>query len=460
MTQAMSLRKSLLASRKDRNRIAVCIIGGKNESFDLARLFTEAGYKTINFDTDQQSINHRDVIVLKSASSNHSSVQTLGKENNKHHSQTNYLIREIVASSDVIVISILPFFNTKKKPDYYPFEKYCKEIGMGLCQGSLILFENATAPGTIDDSAIRIIEAASGLKAGTDFGVAYSAIIMNKNNSFRNNSSNFVIIGGINKKSLKVATLVLDTISQEHKIKLKDIKTAEALRVFFSALKETNLALSNEFAFYCEESGIDFREIMKTARQLPIPFPFSSGLSESSLEKECYILLEDAENFNIKLRMTDLACKINNKMEKHVLHIIWNNLKECGKQIRKAKIVFFGISNNLRLIERSRSTVGSLITKLEKKGALVTVFDPSYSYKILKSFGYPTYRSFAKSVEGTDCLVFFIERNSFRKINLKKIKHSVNMPASIIDLGQVINQTKAKKEGFLYYGLGRGDRAK
>ena len=76
----------------------------------------------------------------------------------------------------------------------------------------------------------------------------------------------------------------------------QDIKTTEALRIFYSILKETNLAISNEFAFYCEKSGIDFNEIMEAARQLPIPTPFSSGLSESLLKKASRILLEEAEN--------------------------------------------------------------------------------------------------------------------------------------------------------------------
>jgi UDP-N-acetyl-D-mannosaminuronate dehydrogenase len=61
-----------------------------------------------------------------------------------------------------------------------------------------------------------------------------------------------------------------------------------------------------------------------------------------------------------------------------------------------------------------------------------------------------------EAVEGTDCIVILTEHDQFKRLNLKKLRAVMKMPAAIVDLTGTIEPQKVEKEGFIYRGLGRG----
>jgi UDP-N-acetyl-D-mannosaminuronate dehydrogenase len=65
-------------------------------------------------------------------------------------------------------------------------------------------------------------------------------------------------------------------------------------------------------------------------------------------------------------------------------------------------------------------------------------------------------RSLNEAVEGTDCIVILTGHDQFKRLNLKKLRAVMKMPAAIIDLTGTIELQKVEKEGFIYRGLGRG----
>jgi UDPglucose 6-dehydrogenase len=65
-------------------------------------------------------------------------------------------------------------------------------------------------------------------------------------------------------------------------------------------------------------------------------------------------------------------------------------------------------------------------------------------------------RSFNEAAEGTDCIVILSEQDQFKRLNLKKLRAVMKMPAAIVDLTGMIEPPKVEKEGFIYRGLGRG----
>jgi UDP-N-acetyl-D-mannosaminuronate dehydrogenase len=60
------------------------------------------------------------------------------------------------------------------------------------------------------------------------------------------------------------------------------------------------------------------------------------------------------------------------------------------------------------------------------------------------------------AVEGTDCAVIVTAHDQFRRLNLRKLKLAMKMPAAIVDLEGIVDPGKVEKEGFIYRGLGRG----
>jgi nucleotide sugar dehydrogenase len=363
--------------------------------------------------------------------------------------------RKAASESDVIVIAVQTAIDKKKKPDYSLLEKTCKEIGIGLKKGSLVLFVSATGPGIVEGSMCEILEKTSGLKAGADFGLASSPIKTNLQKRLGEVSNSLRVVGAIDEPSLKTASLVLSRITKSEILKVSSIKTAEAANLFQNVYSETNLALANELAFLCEKLKIDFLEVLKVANKdaafcLPLP-----GIIDWVVRRDFYLLLEEAENVNLRPRLMPLAGKINDEIVNYAFRLVKDVLKVCGKTVRRAKVSVFGISRCPNAKEPPRTSIKNIISFLKKKVRTVQVYDPFFSKKELRELGCEG-EKLSKAVEGTDCVIILVGHSKFERLNLKKIKFLAKKTPAIVDLGHVIDPVKAEEYGFVYRGLGRG----
>ncbi|MCK4475003.1 hypothetical protein KAU30_04080, partial [Candidatus Bathyarchaeota archaeon] len=175
-----------------------------------------------------------------------------------------------------------------------------------------------------------------------------------------------------------------------------------------------------------------------------------------NIREEPYLLLEEAENLNMKLRILAAAREINEEILKHAVSLIRESLRGCGKTLRRAKISLLGVSQVPNLKCPPGASVRQLVKKLAAKGTKVSVYDPYFSSRELIEMGYPAQKTLTKALEGADCVVILIGHERFKRLSLKRLKVMVKMPVAVVDFGCVVKPDKVEKEGFIYRGLGRG----
>jgi UDP-N-acetyl-D-mannosaminuronic acid dehydrogenase len=359
--------------------------------------------------------------------------------------------------SDIIVFMVPTPFDRRKKPDYSYVEKVCREVGMGLRSGSLVIFQSTVGPGVTETLVKETLENASGLKAGIDFGLAYSPIHAASEQSLEDVTKHARVVGAINQQSLEAACLVLETITKGEIITVRNIRTAEAAKLLESVCLDVNIALANEFARFCEKAGIDFLEVRNATNTQAFCYLQVPGIvSGRHTSKDPYLLATEAEEMNVKLRMLTLARKINDEMLTHTLCLARDALRSCGKTLRRAKISVLGVSSFPNIKESRGSPAKKLVSALRRRGSLVQVYDPLYTHRELLKMGYPAKTTLTKAFEGMDCIIIAVGHDRFKRLNLGRIKIIVRKPAAIVDMGHVIDPDKAEKEGFIYRGVGRG----
>jgi len=454
MSTIMALEKGDLDAPEKREKYRVGVVGCGRMGLPTACLFAEAGFKVLCADTSPQVVNS---INEGRAPFSEPGMDALIKKHVKggRLKATNDN-KEAASLSDIILLVLPTFVDDKGKPDYGPFEKVCKEVGMGLRSGSLIVVESTTGPGITETLFKGGLEKASGLRAGVDFGLAHSPIRATSGHVLRDIATYPKVVGAVNERSLDVACLVLGTVTKGGMVRVRDLKTAEAVKLFENVQRDVDLALANELALLCEKMGIDFMEAAKAANTQPYSHLLSPGIVSGHIPKDPYLLIDEAENVNAKLRMTILARKINDEMLRHTLRLTEDALRRCGKTLRRAKIPVLGVSYRPNVKNPVGTSTRELVTMLSSRGAKVLVYDPFFSYDELVDMGYPTERTLEKTVEGADCLVIAVGHDKFRRLNLKRIKFSFRSPAAIVDMGHVIDPAKAEEEGFVYRGVGRG----
>ncbi len=454
MPAAMQFSKTDLSTPERRDRYTVGIIECERLGLATACLFAEAGFRIICVDTAQRLMQfaerHRvpycepkfDKLVKKHLKTNRITIATS--------------TREAASASDIIIFTIPASIDQNGDPDYSYVEKICKEAGMGLREGCLIIFQTTVGPGITETVVKETIENASGLKAGIDFGLAYSPVRANPRGALQDIAMNPRIVGAINEQSLKGATLVLRTITKGDIVNVTNMKTAEAVNMFEHAYTNVSVALANEFAQFCEKNGIDFIETYKAANTYSCCHLTLPQISNKHISKTSAFLLEEAEATKAKLRVVKLSKKVNDEMLTHTVRLVKEALRSCGRTMRRARILVLGASSHPNMKEHRGSSSRKLVGMLKRRGASVQVYDPFFSPKELKQMRYPAERTLTKSVEGVDCLLITVRHDRFKRLNLRRIKFLARKPTAIVDMARVIDPSKAEKEGFVYRGIGKG----
>jgi len=450
---AMKIEAKCLDTPEKRGKYSVCVVGCGRIGLPTACAFAEAGFQVIGVDTDPS-------IVSLLRKGKVPFVETSLSALVKKHVRSGRLIattdtQKAASQSDIIVIAVATIIDEKKKPNYSHVEKACKDVGMGLRRGSLTIIASTVGPSITENLIKDTLENASGLKAGKDFGLVNSPTRAAPGRILQDLATYARVVGAINEHSFKVASLVLGTVVKGGIVKVHDLRTAETVKLFENVYRDVCLALSNDFGLLCEKIKVDYLEAQSAANTQPHCHLLRPGIVGGHIPKDPYLLLWEAENASAKLSLAALARKINDEMPEHTVQLARDALRS-QKPFRRAKIALLGISYSPNTKEHRGSAIDKLVKMFTDRGAVVRVFDPLYTYKELKDFGYPAERSLAKAVEGTDCIVIVVGHNRFKRLNWRKLRLLMTKSAAIVDMGHVIAPKKARKAGFIYRGAGRG----
>ncbi len=233
MSTAMQLTEKELGTPEKRREYTVCVVGCGRTGLVTSCLLVEAGFKVVGVDSSRHIVHQLKKGKSPFADTDLKQFIEPQIQNGQFKATTN--IRKGVAVSDITIMGVPSVLDKKKKPDYAQLEKICQDIGMSLKAGSLIVFQNTMGPGMTQTTVKEVLENASGLKAGIDFGLAYFSALNNSPNPSKSVPNGTKVVGGITKRSLKVACIILETITKGEVIRVKDIKTAEAVKLLEEA---------------------------------------------------------------------------------------------------------------------------------------------------------------------------------------------------------------------------------
>ena len=450
----MKITPELLKERKCREAFTVCVVGCGRMGLPHACLFADAGFKVIGVDK-----NHRIIQNLEMGKSPFEE-QGLQEKIERHVKEGRLTVTtdcgKAASESDIIFLSVNTPLDEEFNPDYSNILNACEELGRELKRDSLIIVASTVGPGVTETLIKDRLEETSGLKAGRDFGLAFSPIRATAGRVLYDVTYYMRVVGGIDAKSLEVACAVLKTIVKAGTVPVSSLRTAETIKLFQNVYRDVNLALTNEFALFCEKAGVDYLEVYKAANTDPYCHLLLPGLISGHIPKDPYLLIKEAEKLNVELRMATTARDVNEKVVEHTIHLVKETLKKCGKSLQGSKIAVLGISYKADVKETKGSRALTIINLLKERGVKLKVYDPYFTSTELAKLNYPIVDRLEAAVKRTDCVVITVGHREFRSLNLKELKSLMNEPPAILDLSHIINPEEARREGMIYMGLGRG----
>jgi nucleotide sugar dehydrogenase len=446
MPVVLNLKPEEIDAPEKRRNYTVGVIGCGQNGILYAVAFAEAGFKVVCTDADQSVV--KSVAKAKTPFSDKAIEAKL-----RHFIKTKQLnvtseLKSAVAQSNIIIMTVTAEIDSKNTADYSGVESSCKQVGTALCHGKLLIYSGPASFGFTESVIKETLENTSGLRVGEDFGLAYNPMPFSEGQPATSFIGQELQVATFDKKSLEAASIVMASLTGKEVRKTLNVKSAELAVLFTAAKQNAENALANELAVFCESAGLDFSEVTKLLNLQETSL--TPTVMEEGSRNEVYLLLESAENLNTKLRLTKLARQINEDMVKHAVNLAQSTLRSCGKTLRRARVAALGTA-------KPGTATETLVRMLEKKGAKISLYDPLYGKSELSSSTRAVKRSLNEAVEGADCVIVLLGLDQFKRLNFKKLRAVMRMPAAVVDLVGIVEPQKVEKEGLTYRGLGRGD---
>ena len=360
----------------DRRTAQVGIVGMGYVGLPLMRTFCAAGLRCLGFDIDPVKIDKLNAgkSYIKHIPS--SLIKKVVSKGQFHASADPKSLREC----DAILICVPTPLTKMRDPDMSFVESTAHLIADHLQRGQLIVLESTTYPGTTRDLVKPILES-SGLRAGTDFFLAYSPEREDPGRTDHTTETIPKVVGGHDPKSMKIATALYGA-AVRRVVSVASCEVAEASKILENVYRSVNIALINELKILLDRMDIDVWEVVRAASTKPFGFQAfypGPGLGGHCIPIDPFYLTWKARQFDMNTRFIELAGEINTSMPQYVIGRMTDALNDKRKAIKGSKILVLGLAYKKDVDDVRESPSIELIELLKARGAKVDYNDPYVS---------------------------------------------------------------------------------
>lgn len=375
-----------------------------------------------------------------------------------------------ISECDAVMLAIqTPFRDPKDlEPDFSPLLSAIRETGRHLSPGALIVLESTVTPGTTAGIAREVLEAESGLVAGRDFYLAHAPERVMVGRLLRNLQEHDRVVGGIDPASTQRAGELYSPILTRGRVIPMTATAAEVEKTAENTFRDLQIAAVNQLALYCEAIGVNVHEVREGIASLreegvtrAILWP-GAGVGGHCLTKDTYHLER-----GVALRSANLdwppgekslylsARAINDFMPRHMFHLVEAGLERVHKQVRGSKVAVLGwafIANS----GDARNTPSEVFYGLvAAAGGTPAVHDPWVD----RYPGVRISREIGEVAVGADAVAIFTGHREYRSLDPARLRKAAGSDHPVIVDGRnVIDPDAFIREGWVYKGIGRGDK--
>lgn len=352
----------------------IAIIGLGYVGLPLSLQFARSGVKVLGLDVDASKIKQ-----LNAGRSyiKHISDQAVGAEidADRFRASGNFnLVNEV----DAVIVCVPTPLNKNREPDISYILNTGRTIAPRLRQGTLVVLESTTYPGTTEDEFRQVLEEGSGMKAGKDFYLAFSPEREDPGNPDSKVGTIPKIVGGFTPACCDKARALYNRAIKTV-VPVSSCRAAEATKLLENIFRSVNIALVNELKVVYEPMGIDIWEVIEAAKTKPFGFMAfypGPGLGGHCIPIDPFYLTWKAREFGQHTRFIELAGEINTAMPQYVVNKTAEALNSQRKPINGSKVLIVGLAYKANVDDMRESPAFHLLELLQARGAEVAYHDP------------------------------------------------------------------------------------
>lgn len=339
-----------------------------------------------------------------------------------------------VRDSEITLIAVgTPFDGTAI--DLRFVEAAAREVGAALRGAKdfhVVVVKSTVVPGTTDRVVRPILEAASGGRAGADFGLGMNPEFLTEGEAVGDfMAPDRIVIGGGDARTLDVQARLYACFRDVPLVRCNNA-TAEMIKYASNALLATLISFSNELAnLGAAIGGIDTVDVsrgLETSRYLalgadgvgPRVAPIHSfllagcGFGGSCLPKDVAALAAEGRRRGLGMELLEAVLHINAEQPTKLLHLVEKHFPD----LRGRRVVVLGLAFRPDTDDLRESPAIPIIAGLRARGADVSGYDPIAAEAARARFGdaLPLHTSLRKALASCDVAILVTRWKEFEAI--------------------------------------------
>lgn len=353
-----------------------------------------------------------------------------------------------LANADTYIVCVPTPVSHEREPDLSPLESACRTIARVLKPNDLVVIESTINPGVCEEIVLPILEK-SGLSVEKDFFLAHCPERVNPGDARWDVRTIPRVLGAAGPRSLERASALYGSIIDGSLTCMNSLKEAEAVKMVENAFRDINIAFVNELAMSFDKAGIDLLSVIRGASTKPFAFmPHfpGAGVGGHCIPVDPYYLIRYGERNGFEHRFLKTARTINDRMPAYTVSLLAQSLRKRRKQLARSTIALLGLAYKRDIGDERESPAHTIRDILEKRGAVVRVFDPHVKNK-------STHQSLEETMQDTDAVLIATDHSVFRTLTpFHFMQSGVNV---VVDGRNCLRKEDFEKSGILYSGIGR-----
>jgi UDPglucose 6-dehydrogenase len=251
----------------------------------------------------------------------------------------------------------------------------------------VVVVKSTVVPGTTDTRVLRALEAASGKKAGADFGVGMNPEFLSEGQAVHDFlSPDRIVLGGIDGPTLDALDRLYEPFAGVPVLRT-NTRTAEMIKYASNALLATLISFSNELANLGSALGeIDTVDVMRGVHLsqyfggrnndgLPPITSFlkaGCGFGGSCLPKDVNALIAHGRKAGVPMRLLEAVIDINEAQPRKTVDL----LKRRWPTLDGVRVAVLGLSFKPETSDVRESPAFPIMRELLAQGSVLTAYDP------------------------------------------------------------------------------------
>jgi nucleotide sugar dehydrogenase len=276
-------------------------------------------------------------------------------------------------AADVVVLIVRVTLDDAQQPDYRYMDSAVDSIAAGVHPGLSVIFETTLPVGDTRGRFAPRLETGSGLKAETDFFVAFSPERLYSGAVFANLATYPKLVGGIGPESGRRAANFYDSVLDAEIVAMSSAEAAEFSKIADTTYRDVNIALANEFARYADRVGVDIQEVIDGANSQPYSHIHQPGIGVGGhcIPVYPHFLLSRAPDLEV--------VAVSRRTNDGQVGLAIKTLETMLGGLDDVPVLVLGLTYRDGVKELGYSRALPLIERLSFHGADVSAYDPLLS---------------------------------------------------------------------------------